>query len=165
MSLKKKEAKQLAVTSIKDLASALKGDSLKGITTESHPMSHLPELVLPKTPESVSKVESLLNNQVQKEITSIRDEQKANAAKEGSQKVIEQQINKVDEVEHEYESQESKKLSLQHAETSHKMGKEEINILDQAVMTSFKKHLNEVEVTKAKDQKKQEEEAEQSRKA
>ena len=85
---------------------------------------------------------------------SIRDEEKAKAAKEGSQKVIDQQINKVDEVDHEYESQESKKLSQEHTETSHKMGKEEINILDQAVMSSFKKHLNEVEVTKANDLKK-----------
>jgi hypothetical protein len=90
VSLKKVEAKKLAVTSIKDLASALKGDTLESNTVDSHPISHLPEIVLPKTPENVSKVESLLNNQVQKEMRSIRDEEKAKAAKEGSQKVIQQ---------------------------------------------------------------------------
>lgn len=73
----------------------------------------------------------------------IRDEEKAKFAKEGSEKVIQQQLNKIDEVDHEYESSESKKLSQ--PQPPHQIGKDEINILDQAVMSSFKKQVEQAQ--------------------
>ena len=68
-------------------------------------------------------------------------------------------LEKPEEVDHEYESEESKRMlekqlvrEIQPKEgaVGHKMGREEINILDQAVMNSFKKHLSEVEEAKQK---------------
>jgi hypothetical protein len=74
---------------------------------------------------------------------------------EGSERVVKEQLAHQDEVEHEYESQESQKLEPAKEET-HKIGKDEINILDEAVMNSFKKHLAEVEKGKMDAQAKRE---------
>jgi hypothetical protein len=85
----------------------------------------------------------------------LHDEVKAKQAKEESEKVIQNEINRPDEVDHEYESTESRKLAEkqsqkeeQSKEDSHKIGQEEINILDQAVMNTFKKHLSQIEEDK-----------------
>lgn len=57
-----------------------------------------------------SRVQSLLHQRVQKEMQNLHDEEKARMAKEGSEKVIQQQMEKPEEVDHDYESPESQKM-------------------------------------------------------